>query len=138
MPPARALHEWRKLKKRRVAGFEPTSALSYQSVHIYCFKGGDWQTITPPAGADVWVKKEKKKNGGRPDSNRRAFAPAGAPAYILKEKGRLRRRLPGQMYLNEKGERKNGGRSDSNRRAFAPAEAPACFASFNLCLYYTT
>ena len=64
MPPARALHEWRKLKKRRVAGFEPTSALSYQSVHIYCFKGGDWQTITPPAGADVWVKKEKKKMAG--------------------------------------------------------------------------
>jgi hypothetical protein len=83
-------------------------------------------------------KKGEEKNGGRPDSNRRAFAPAGAPAYILKEKGRLRRRLPGQMYLNEKGERKNGGRSDSNRRAFAPAEAPACFASFNLCLYYTT
>ena len=38
----------------------------------------------------------------------------------------------------KKGEEKNGGRSDSNRRAFAPAEAPACFASFNLCLYYTT
>ena len=100
MPPARALHEWRKLKKWRVAGFEPASALSYQSARIYCFKG-DWQTITPPAGADVWVKKEKKK-WRAVGSNRRAFAPAGAPAYILKEKGRLRRRLPGQMYLNEK------------------------------------
>ena len=55
-----------KVEKRRVAGFEPTSALSYQSARIYCFKGGDWQTITPPAGADVWVKKgEEKMAGGR-------------------------------------------------------------------------
>lgn len=137
MPPARALHEWRKLKKRRVAGFEPTSALSYQSVRIYCFKGG-LADYNAACRGRCMGKKGEEKNGGRPDSNRRAFAPAGAPAYILKEKGRLRRRLPGQMYLNEKGERKNGGRSDSNRRAFAPAEAPACFASFNLCLYYTT
>ena len=137
MPPARALHEWRKLKKWRVAGFEPASALSYQSARIYCFKGG-LADYNAACRGRCMGKKRRRKNGGRSDSNRRAFAPAGAPAYILKEKGRLRRRLPGQMYLNEKGERKNGGRSDSNRRAFAPAEAPACFASFNLCLYYTT
>lgn len=36
----------------------PTKAPAYIAL------GGDWQTITPPAGADVWVKKEKKKMAG--------------------------------------------------------------------------
>ena len=61
MPPARALHEWRKLKKRRVAGFEPTSALSYQSVHIYCFKGGLADYNAACRGRCMGKKGEEKK-----------------------------------------------------------------------------
>ena len=33
----------------------PTKAPAYIALR------GDWQTITPPAGADVWVKKGEEK-----------------------------------------------------------------------------
>ena len=64
MPPARALHEWRKLKKRRVAGFEPASALSYQSARIYCFKGGGLADYNAACRGRCMGKKEKKKMAG--------------------------------------------------------------------------
>lgn len=61
MPPARALHEWRKLKKWRVAGFEPASALSYQSARIYCFKGGLADYNAACRGRCMGKKRRRKK-----------------------------------------------------------------------------
>ena len=53
-----------KVEKRRVAGFEPASALSYQSARIYCFKGGGLADYNAACRGGCMGNKEKKKMAG--------------------------------------------------------------------------